>query len=348
MTDMFNSLKKNLNKRSITAYLVFGAIILVFVFFGFRTTEGPQLGYAARVNNKLISISEYRMALERITYFSRMFGGGSSPEMDTRNKIDALNQVIQLELISQGATKEGFKVTNAELVDKIMNDDTFKKDGIFQRSIYERALTYEGLSPAAYEDRVRRSLLYQKAYDLFQNSIVTSDLESSKTMFLNNEKMNLEFMKLEISELKSAGKDAANQESAFNQSVSEIEKLYTENPNAAIEKAQKLGLKWGETGLFNLASSSVPKIGGSTELVTDAYKMAKGVPAKKIYSVMTSKYIVRLKDKKSEITDSEKPETVARALAGPRTQEIFQLWSKELAQSNKIERNPSVVQLSAE
>lgn len=332
MLDMLNSLKKNLNRRSIVAYLIFGAIILVFVFFGFRTTDDQQMGYAARVNNKLISISEYKVALDRVTYFSKMFGAGNSPDSEARNRVDALNQIIQLELISQGASQAGLSVTNPEIADKIMSDSTFKKDGVFQRDMYERALSYERLSTTNYEDRLKKSLLYKKAYNLFENLVFASDFEIKKAQSLDKFMVNLEFLKLDGD----SGK------------IEEIEKLYDGNPKAAVEIATGMGLKWAETGFFNLSAQEIPKIGTSNDLIIHAFKAQnKGDLLKRIFNVSYSKYIVRLKDKKSD-SKLENEEKVSKNLTSLRAQGLFQMWMQDLAQQTTIERNPAIIKISAD
>jgi peptidyl-prolyl cis-trans isomerase D len=56
--NMADKMKRKLSAKSITAIILFGAIILVFVFFGLPGKMGASVGSVARVNNTLISIAE--------------------------------------------------------------------------------------------------------------------------------------------------------------------------------------------------------------------------------------------------------------------------------------------------
>src|SRR5437868_9607603 len=60
---MADRLRKQVSAKNFTAMLLFGAIILVFVFFGFSgRLGGGGLGAAAQVNDALISVANMQAA----------------------------------------------------------------------------------------------------------------------------------------------------------------------------------------------------------------------------------------------------------------------------------------------
>lgn len=70
---MFEKIRKPGRGKAITAYVIFGAICLVFVFFGIAPTQlGFQRGGAAAIiNNHQISQAEYQ---RRVEAMERQYG----------------------------------------------------------------------------------------------------------------------------------------------------------------------------------------------------------------------------------------------------------------------------------
>ena len=100
---MFDKMKKQitsgrLSAKSITALILFGAIILVFVFFGLPAGNGGgSLATAARVNNTLISVADLRSESARMEQMYSQFMGAMGSGEAQRQFIQrqALDRLIE-------------------------------------------------------------------------------------------------------------------------------------------------------------------------------------------------------------------------------------------------------------
>lgn len=329
---MLDQLKKNVTKKNLIAWLIFGAIIIVFVFFGFSSNMGAGGGYAARVNNELISIRDFQTATENMSRYKFLYGDGPDADKNIRN--NAINQLIDLELISQFAQKGGFRVSDAEIVDSIMSNEGFLENGKFQRSNYERYLQYD----STFEKRLRKQLLYQKFMKVLQSSFVTSDLEVEKAKLLKSNQMNLEFIKLEPT------KNEKLKDGDVKAQINDIAAIYATNPNEAVKRAQGLGLKWDETGPFTLEATDIPKIGRNTQLIADAFSLERGALGKRLYDAFGTQYIVRLKEKKI-VTPKESEGMSDRMVAYPRINNVLVNWKKEIREQSKVDLSPTIARM---
>jgi peptidyl-prolyl cis-trans isomerase D len=130
--NMADKMKRKLSAKSITAIILFGAIILVFVFFGLPGKMGASVGSVARVNNTLISIADFQQEENRIQqYYQNLFG--SSMDFSSQRQLlrqQALENLIRMELVSQVAQKEDILATDAEVRDFIVKDiPVFQQNG---------------------------------------------------------------------------------------------------------------------------------------------------------------------------------------------------------------------------
>lgn len=332
---MLDQLKKNMTKKNLVAWIVFGAIILVFVFFGFRGNDmGGGAGYAARVNNELISIRDFQNATENMSRYKFLYGDG--PEADKAIRNNAINQLIDLELVSQYAQANGLRVTDEEVADQIMNTEGFMENGKFQRANYERYLQYDNM----FEKRLRKQLLSQKVMNLLQTSFIVSDLEIEKSKQLKSNQAVLEFIKLEpVKNEKLKEEDVKTQ-------INDIVALYASNAAEAVKRAQALGLKWEDTGPFTMEANDIPKIGRNSQLIADAFTFEKGQLPAKLYDSYGAQFIVRLKEKKTlDLKEGDAAQMADRIVAYPRVNSILTNWKSEIRAKSSVDVNPTVIRM---
>ena len=160
--------------------------------FGGRVAQGN----AAEVNGEGIPIIEFYKARDRLR--SQYRQSGASEEALNYNFIDiaALDQLIDLKLLSQKARELGFRVTDQELSESIKSDPAFQVDGRFIGGQAYRSLVERGLneSVADFEKRYREELLAQKLVKfIFETANVTDD-ELFNIYRIRNEKVNLYFV----------------------------------------------------------------------------------------------------------------------------------------------------------
>jgi peptidyl-prolyl cis-trans isomerase D len=338
--NMLDSLKKNLTKRNILAYLVFGAIIMVFVLFGYqsRTTGGggQGVGYAARVNEKTITLPEFQTSLQQMMqFYSGLMGGkmNDSPEMQMQMRNSALDQLIQREIVAQAAQNEGYRVTDAEIRDILLKAPSFQKDGVFQRSYYEGYLQNVVKTTASrFESQLKRDLVVDRVRKSITDGITPFDSELAKIEKLKSKSFTVDFIKLDGDALK----DKAS-----------LEELgaKVKDQKAFEAEVQKLGLKWKTAQPVTLDQDRIAEVGASERLMNEVFKLSeKGQLIPEVLTTSTGLYAVKLN--KLENKTPEKPESLEATksqISSQKSNEFLSRWTKNVSKNYSIEKNTALV-----
>lgn len=194
--------KGRFSLKSIVALCLFGAIIMVFVFFGLHV--GPSgagsSGSAGRVNNTLISMADLRSESQRLEQmYAPMFGGGNLGDAQRQFiRQQALETLIAQELAAQTAKKEGIMATDSEIQDVIVKDiPVFQKEGRFQRDLYYQILEANHLNPADFEQKLRNEKQNLRTRRLFEVAAQPLEMEIEKLKTLRETKINVAFARLD-------------------------------------------------------------------------------------------------------------------------------------------------------
>jgi peptidyl-prolyl cis-trans isomerase D len=195
---MFEALK---NKRrdaikASTAWFLFGAIILVFIFWGMNPHhEGfGQGGIAAYVNNEGIPMRHVFRLLENMRQQEPAGDADQEESSRKQRQSQALSQLVTLELVAQATSKAGIAVANAEVRDFLVKQPAFQENGAFKREFYMRYLQATGTTATELETTIRRELLMQKIQRAFGAAIRPNELENKKQRELADTKANLEYL----------------------------------------------------------------------------------------------------------------------------------------------------------
>ena len=128
----------------------------------------------AKVGNIKISQQEFNLAYQRIlNEYSKVLGDSLDGDKAKELGLDkvALNQLIQKAQLQNFATDIGLRVTNQEVAEAIIQNESFQKDGSFDNTLYRNLLKENNLSVKFFEESVRDSLLIEKLLKLFPTSI---------------------------------------------------------------------------------------------------------------------------------------------------------------------------------
>lgn len=195
--------------KKIIGTLLFGLpIIIVFVFFGLPSDRNHMSGAsnAARVNRTFISIADFTQEEQRIQkmqeYYAQMFGQPITfdPERQKAMRRQAVESLVQLELLSQATEKENILVSDKEILSYIQDMNEFKQDGRFQPSYYFQLLEANRLSPTSFENKIRKQVQTQRTRQLFESTARPSQLEIDKLNELSRQQWNVQFVKLDREE----------------------------------------------------------------------------------------------------------------------------------------------------
>jgi len=129
-------------------------------------------------------------------------GSAYRPEMfdDARMRKEVLNGLVRDELLQQVSDDMGLRAGSALIQATILNVPTFQKDGQFDKQTYERALRLQGLSPAGFEDRVRRALVTEQLSQALQVGSFITKSELAASQRLSNQTRELSYFLIPASD----------------------------------------------------------------------------------------------------------------------------------------------------
>ncbi len=193
--------------KTLVAYVIFGAIILVFAFFGITPERmGSDLGgNAAIVNGQAISIASFGRhvdMIERSANLNLDQFPAAQRELFTREfRRRALEELIMSEAIFQKAENLGLRVSDEEVRRAITAIPFFQENERFQRQKYLGYLNGTGQTPGAFERQVRKELMTQKLQNLFVISNTLSDQAKDSLQSLNQVALSFRYAKIQPQEL---------------------------------------------------------------------------------------------------------------------------------------------------
>ncbi|HMA84324.1 MAG TPA: SurA N-terminal domain-containing protein [Desulfosalsimonadaceae bacterium] len=191
---MLNKMRESASSWMIKILL--GIIVLAFVFMGVGSFNSGRTTKAASVNGEPVSIREYQQTYQRIIdRLRQQFGDRFNNDMlEMFNvKQQAMNQVIETELLRQTARKYKLKVAPSELAETITSIPAFKKNGQFNQQQYKMVLNQNRLSPESFEALQRESMLIQKLRSIVASGIQVSPAEARQWYNWKNAEIKIDY-----------------------------------------------------------------------------------------------------------------------------------------------------------
>lgn len=192
-------------QKSIVIKVVFGLIILSFVI-GYAmltspgdSTQGGQQELAVTVNGKAINYGDFQMAYGNMyQLYQNVYREQFTPTLERQLKLvqKSLDGVINQTLLLEEAKRQGLEVGKQELVDAIAKISAFQQNGAFSKERYLQVLGAQRLTAEEFEEMQRRDLLVGKVRDGLQKNITVSDAEIEKEFRNQEEKVNLEVVRI--------------------------------------------------------------------------------------------------------------------------------------------------------
>ena len=176
---MLSSLRRNAG--SLLIKIVLGLIAVVFVFWGvgsFRDQGGQPV---AVVNGTPIAYETFARAYDRLLEnYRRSFGDNLNEDLLKMLNVrrQAMNQVVDQQLMLDEARRLELQVTDEELATAIRTMPVFQIDGRFDNSRYQRVLSASRLSPEGFEFLQRESLLLSKLQGFVASGVKVSGIEA--------------------------------------------------------------------------------------------------------------------------------------------------------------------------
>ncbi len=209
------------NAKSLIVKFVFGVLIVVFSFWGVGSMKAKQMTVAATVNGNTIERkaldTSFRDLWRRYQEKSRgKFNPDEAQAMQIKR--EALNNLIDRQLLLAEAKKLGLTVEEAELRQRIAELGAFKRDGRFDQETYRRALSFNHLTPAQFEQNFREDILINKVQAVISDGVKVVPDEVDILLRQQREEIALDLLKLVPAEYQAKMKfDAAALQKFFNE-----------------------------------------------------------------------------------------------------------------------------------
>ena len=162
--------------------IVLAIIILPFAFWGVDsyTRSGNTAEVAATVNGAKISQQELGNALrQQQDRLRQQMGDNFDPAMlDSQEmKRAVIENLVAQRLMLERARNARLVVTDEQVARLIGGIEAFQDGGKFDKKRYEAALANQGMSPLAFEARLRDDMLWQQIQDAYlQNGYASSSV----------------------------------------------------------------------------------------------------------------------------------------------------------------------------
>lgn len=256
-------------------------ISFVFIFYGvFNPQSAGGGGNAGEINGEGVSISEYNRALsQRMEYFRSLMGKIDEEQLEAFGiRESVFQEIARSKVVHQQAKSEGFGSGSAELRDKILQYEPFKKDGRFDKVQYRQVLRQNGLSPARFEDMIAKEAAEQNMRNFILSLAVVSPQDVEVELRQSQEKAKLKYVFVDTESLRKKLGDGAPA-SNLNQQLDQIEKqllpaLSSGKDSAVAAAAKAAGADLKTSDWLSGQSETLPGVGSIRALQGDLWTKA--------------------------------------------------------------------------
>jgi peptidyl-prolyl cis-trans isomerase D len=191
-------------RKKITAWVLFSAIILVFILWGLspRGRDGIMSagGGAAQVNSKTISLRDLNDQVDRMRQniatspYAAFFEGEAGRQ---RLQQTALDQLVRSEVVAQACEENKLWSSDGSIAEIIRTAAPFNVDGQFRRELYMNYLENRRTTAGEFEESLRKMTVEQNAHRVFEDALKVTPQEVQKQMELKDLKANVDYLTIE-------------------------------------------------------------------------------------------------------------------------------------------------------
>lgn len=182
-----------------TARVLFGAVVVVFVFSFINMGFGGRTVTYAQVNGKRITDLDLQ---KRMRIVQRQMQNSSLNEDELEDlKNTVLDRLIIESAVLDKADNLGIQVSDTEINLIVLQNPGFQDAaGDFSEELFEQAVKQEGYgSKAKFEDKLRQDLTYDKLRSAILGTVIVTEAESRELAELSMITMDLEWIRLSTS-----------------------------------------------------------------------------------------------------------------------------------------------------
>jgi peptidyl-prolyl cis-trans isomerase D len=173
------------------AYLVLGAIAIVFVLWGINFTMGAPT-YAAKVDGREISANEMRQTYQQeLARIERTAPGQIDEAQRNEIKRRVMEDSVSVEALLGRMHAMGYRVSDADLLGAMSQIPAFQVDGKFDQAHAVAVLKAQGRSILEVEDLIRRQVQINQLESALRASSFATDAEIKQLTALTRQQREL-------------------------------------------------------------------------------------------------------------------------------------------------------------
>jgi peptidyl-prolyl cis-trans isomerase D len=197
---MLKMMRENLKSLSwILAAVVASFIFAVFADYG---GKGAWMGapgavggeWAAQVDGTSIPTRDFLRAAQNLDGYYRELLGGSYDRKTMNLNVgqQAINQLVQEQVILAHAQSLGLAATEEEIRQELLHDPSLQQNGSFiGADQYKRLLEANGLDPQEYEQNLARRIMQRKWAEILTADVAVSDAQVAREIRRRDESADL-------------------------------------------------------------------------------------------------------------------------------------------------------------
>lgn len=192
---MFEFIRTHQRLMQFFLLLVIAPMFIIGGIQGFSQSGGGD-DVVAKVAGRSITQREWDVAQgEQLERLRKMFGAQFDPKMfDTPEaKLNILNKLIAEHSLAAEAERHHLSISDLALQQEIINLSGLKTpDGKFDNDRYKSLLAEQGMTPAAYEVRLRHDLLLQKVNSAIQSTAFVPNSVAGRLSDINDQEREIQ------------------------------------------------------------------------------------------------------------------------------------------------------------
>ncbi len=188
-----------------TGWIAWVIVILIsipFALWGINEYLSPTSNVAvAVIDGTDVSINEFQRTYQRRRDQLRSLLGASFDinQLDEdRLREEALDQLINDEVVLQAAREGGMRIGDQQLAHAIQSQSVFSQGGIFSEDLYQQWLRNQGFSPGRFEYDLKRSMLAEQIVAGIATSAIVTERELEAAVRLQRQKRVIETLTLPV------------------------------------------------------------------------------------------------------------------------------------------------------